>query len=79
MMTADAPTSVAVTPAIAAFEPLLDRFAVAKALSIAPITLARWVRDGIFPPPLAFTFGCKKWEESTVRAWIDQKRREAGR
>lgn len=44
---------------------------VCSVLGIAPVTLWRWRRSGIFPEP-GFIIGARMrgWPESTVNAWI---------
>lgn len=42
-------------------------------------TLDRWVRRGLFPPPIKVGGGRLRWVPAEVEAWLEAKKRERGR
>lgn len=67
---------------IADDEIYLDSVAVGMWLSVSPSTLKRWVRDGFFPPPFAFTGvvdahgrppknATRRWRKGDIKRWLE--------
>lgn len=42
-------------------------------------TLDRWVRQGLFPPPIKVGGGLLRWVPAEVEAWLEAKKRERRR
>lgn len=52
--------------------PLLSNSDVAQLLGRSSITIYRWRRDGILPPPVMVNGRSIGWRQSDISDWIDQ-------
>ena len=43
---------------------------IAELLLVTTRTLRRWIKAGIFPPPVALTGRVKRWRRGDVEHWI---------
>ena len=49
---------------------LLSRKTVAERLDVSTKTVARWVAEGTFPPPVVLPSGDQRWHEAVVTGWM---------
>lgn len=58
------------TPIRVPEQPLLTLAEVSTAVGYSTKTVQRWVRDGVFPPPLKIAGGGFRWSNVAIGAWL---------
>ena len=49
---------------------ILRQPAVVERVGVHPVTLYRWCRRGVFPPPVRLGPNSVGWPEATVESWL---------
>ena len=55
---------------------LLNPKELAEALNVKPGTVYSWLSRGVDLPPFVKISGTTRWQEKTVKAWIERREKE---
>ncbi|HIF9261086.1 helix-turn-helix domain-containing protein [Photobacterium damselae subsp. damselae] len=53
--------------------PLLSSADVAAIVGRSPITIYRWMREGLLPPPIMVKGRVLGWRESVIDDWLEKQ------
>lgn len=45
----------------------------ASRLDVNPVTIGRWVKSGVLPPPVQITPGVVGWRSEVIDQWLQQR------
>jgi prophage regulatory protein len=58
---------------------ILRRPVLVETIGVSPATLARWVKEGLFPAPIQLGRNSVGWRASEVQKWIETREPVDGR